>query len=142
FHLAGYRVNEGETATIQVDRTGASSTEVTVDYTATTTASTPTSSASPAAFTTVSGTVTIPATKTSATFRVPTGRDGVVAGDAVVTLALSNPTNGASLGRAPAALTIVEADRGGTVFLSQNAYSVDARGSNGRLKLTRSRGVP
>jgi hypothetical protein len=120
------RVTEGSTATLTVDRTGASTTEVTVDFQVTGGTATRGSD-----FNLVSGNLTIPAGngtltflkgETAKTFTVVALPDTEVEGDETVTLALINPTGGAVVGtRATAVVTIGNST---VVQFQQPVYSV------------------
>src|SRR5207237_9709551 len=124
------RVTGGGTAAIQVDRTGATGTEVHVNHAATGSED----------FTAVSGTLTIPAGHTSSTFTVPTFADGVAAGDKTLALTLSAPTNGATLGSpATAKLTITDVDS--IVQFVQPVYTVKESVGTALISLNRSGGT-
>src|SRR4029453_16029218 len=120
------RVTESSTATLIVDRTGASTTEVTVDFQVTGGTATRGSD-----FNLVSGNLTIPAGngtltfqrgETSKTFDVVALPDAEAEGDETVNLALSNPTGGAVVGtRSTAVVTI---GNGAVVQFQQPVYSV------------------
>src|SRR4029453_17365722 len=120
------RVTESSTATLIVDRTGASTTEVTVDFQVTGGTATRGSD-----FNLVSGNLTIPSGngtltflkgETSKTFNGGAPPDAEVEGDETVNLALINPTNGAVLGtRATAVVTI---GNSAVVQFQQPVYSV------------------
>jgi len=79
FHASAYRVTEGGTATVQVDRSGATTTEVTVQYGAFGPTGLPAPNVHPA-----SGVLTFRPGQTSVTFDVVTDVDNMTAGNAIV----------------------------------------------------------
>jgi subtilisin family serine protease len=93
FSQASYTVGEGGTATITVTRTGGTAGSVTVDY-----ATSDGSATKPGDYTASTGTLTFAAGATTATFTVETADDGVGEGSQSVTLQLSSPGGGATLG--------------------------------------------
>lgn len=105
FSAAGYSVSEtGVVARIMVNRTGGTASAVTV--TARTSDGTATA---PADYSSVETVLTFSNGQTSATFAVPVIDDGLGEGNETVSLALVNPTGGATLGAQKAAtLTIVD----------------------------------
>ena len=120
------RITEGTTATLVVERTGASTTAVTVDFQVTGGTATRGSD-----FNLVSGNLTIPsgngtltleAGQMSKTFTVVALSDTEVEGDETVNLALSNPTNGAALG--PRATAVVTIGNSAVVQFQQPVYTV------------------
>ena len=120
------RITEGTTATLVVERTGASTTAVTVDFQVTGGTATRGSD-----FNLVSGNLTIPAGngtltfaagETSKTFAVVALSDTEVEGDETVNLALINPTNGAVLG--PRATAVVTIGNSAVVQFQQPVYTV------------------
>jgi glucose/arabinose dehydrogenase len=125
FSTTGYTVNEPQgTVTITVTRTGGSSGSVSVNYATSNGTATAGSD-----YTATSGTLTFAAGETTKTFTVPIINDTAVESPETVTLTLSNPTNGATLGSpAAATLTINSDDPGGeavTVTFQQgvNGYA-------------------
>jgi hypothetical protein len=105
FSQIGYTVSESAgAATITVIRTGGSDGPVTVNYAA----SNGTATAGQD-YTATSGTLVFLHGETTKTFSVPILEDAVLEGDETLSLALSNPTNGATLaGPSAAVLTILD----------------------------------
>jgi hypothetical protein len=133
FHTATAKVTEGGTVVIQVDRGGATTTNVTVDYAAVA------GTAAPGDFTPVSGTLSIASGHTTASFNVPTFPNTVADGDRTVILTLGNPTNGATLGtRSTQTLTIADDDS--LVQFSQSVFTTK-EGTAGVITVTRSGGL-
>lgn len=118
FRLASatQKVTEGGTVTLVVDRTRATTTEVTVRYAMTG------GSASVSDFDlSGSGTLTFKAGETTKSFTLTARADGVLEGDKTVTLTLLGPTGGAELGRATATVTIAD---NAVVQFQQASFSV------------------
>ena len=99
FGHRSYAVLEGGTATISVTRTGTAG-PVTVDY-----ATASATAAAPADYEATSGTLTFHVGETVQTFTVPTASDAQAEGSELVTLTLSDPTDGLVLG-SPSAVTL------------------------------------
>jgi len=113
FHASSFSASEAAgAATIQVDRTGGAASNVTVHY-----ATSNGSATAGTDYTATSGTLTFDADQTSATFQVPIRNDSGDEPDETVTLQLSAPGGGGTLG-APttATLTIVDDDPDGRIF--------------------------
>ena len=119
FRAGNVTVPEGTAATFFVDRSGATTTAVTVTYTAT-----PVNAVPGQDYTPVSGILSFPAGATSRSFTVPTVANTRLDGSRSVLLSLGAPINGAMLGRDTSVLTILDNDRPGTVRLSAATYSV------------------
>jgi carbon monoxide dehydrogenase subunit G len=115
-------------ATFTVTLSEASGQEVTVDY-----ASSDVSTTAASDYTGVSGTVTIAAGATSATFDVPVLADTFDEASETATLTLSNPSN-ATISDATGTLTIVDDDD--TPSLSINDVSYTESGSAGNATFT------
>jgi hypothetical protein len=136
FSQSGYAVTEGSPATITVSRTGGNHGGVTVAY------ATSNGTAGSGDYTAASGTLTFGAGVMSQTFTVNTTNDTVVEPAETVTLTLSNPQGGASLGTPnPATLTINDNDTAGSVQFSAATYSVGEGGGNVTLTVTRTGGT-
>jgi len=108
FNAANFNVNENAgTATVTVDRVGGNSSAVSVHYS--TSAGTATSGSD---YTSVSGTLSWPAGDLSSkTFTVPIKDDSLNENNETISLGLSSPTGGATLGNQKnAALTIIDDD--------------------------------
>ncbi len=107
FSAATYSVNEnGGNATITVSRVNGSEGSVTVNY-----ATSDGTATAPSDYTAASGTLTFATGVTSQTFSVPITSDISDEVDETVTLTLSNPTGGATLGTPiTSVLTIVDDD--------------------------------
>jgi hypothetical protein len=106
FSSAAYNVNEGtSTATITVTRIGGSSGAVSVNYA--------TSNGTATAgndYTASSGVLNFAAGETTKSFTIPITNDATVEGSETINLALSNPTNGATLGSQNTALLTIQDD--------------------------------
>lgn len=113
FHASSFSVNEADgSATIQVDRTGGAASNVTVHY-----ATSNGSATAGADYTATSGTLTFAADQTSATFEVPILNDRSDEPNETVTLQLSAPGGGGTLGTpTTATLTIIDDDPDGQIF--------------------------
>jgi hypothetical protein len=141
FSASSYSVNESAgTITISATRTGGSSGAVSVSYSVTSGTAT-----AGLDFTAVTGTLTWADGDTSSkTFTVPILDDSLVEGNETVTLTLSNPTGGATLGTpSNATLTIVDNDvppSFGTLQFSTSAYSVNEAAGTATITVTRSGG--
>ena len=124
FSAAGYTVSEANaTATITVQRTGATTPVVSVNY-----GTSDGTAVAPSDYQTTAGVLTFLAGQTSKTFTVPVVNDLLAEGNQSVNLTLTNPI-GALLGTpATAVLTLTDNDTGGTVTLSAAAYSVPENG--------------
>jgi hypothetical protein len=124
FFQALYTANETATsATITVVRSGGTASGVTVDF-ATSDGPPPTGAVAGVDYLATLTTITFAAGQTTRTVSVPlTGDDGVQEGSKFVTLTLSNPGGGATLGpRTTASLKIV--DNEATVQFTAASYSV------------------
>ena len=122
FSAGSYNVSEASaTATITVQRTGAATPVVSVNY-----ATSDGTAVAPDDYEATAGVLTFLAGQTSKTFTVPIGNDLRAEGNQTVNLTLTNPI-GALLGApATAVLTITDNDTGGTVTFSAATYSVAA----------------
>ncbi|MFY9224323.1 MAG: Calx-beta domain-containing protein [Blastocatellia bacterium] len=137
FSLATYSVMEsGVNATITVTRANGTEGTVTVDYAASDATATAGSD-----YTATSGTLTFLNSETSKTFSVPVIDDVLVEGNETLSLTLSNPTGGATLGSpSTAVLTIVDNDNAGSLQFSSATYSVMENGANATITVTRANG--
>jgi subtilisin family serine protease len=134
FSAATASVTEGGTATVTVTRTGVNlASDVTVDYLVTGGSAT----GDGVDYTLANGTLPFGAGVTSRTFTVPTVSDTLAEGPETITIALANPTGGASLG-APATttLTIVDNDSGGVIAFALAIYTV-TEGNSATLTVKR-----
>src|SRR5262249_55673311 len=124
FSAAAYTVSEsGGTATVTGTRAGGSAGTGTGHY-----ATSNGTAAAGSDYTATSGALTFADGETSKTFTVPITNDTAVEGDETVTLTLSAPTGGATLGSpATATLTIQDDDVAQPGFLqfSTSAYTVN-----------------
>jgi hypothetical protein len=131
FSTGNYSVQEGLTATITLTRSGVTTTAVTVDYVAID----PLFDGAVA-----TGTVTFPAGATSRTFPVPTSGNFNPDADRILSLALSNPTNGATLGaRSTANLIVLNDDS--TFAFSQPTFTVSEKAGKATIMVNRSGGL-
>ena len=107
FSQANYTINESQaSATITITRTGMTAGSATIHYATSNGTATAGSD-----YTATSGDVTFASGETSKTFTVAIINDGATEPDETVTLTLSNPSFGATLGTPnPATLTIVDND--------------------------------
>ena len=131
FSMGNYSVQEGMTATITVNRTGATTTPITVDYVA----------SDPLLETTLaSGTLSFAAGQTSRTFPVPTPQNPFPGPDRVMNLFLSNPTNGAALGaRSTANLNLLDDDS--TFDFAQTTFTVSEKAGKASITINRFGGL-
>jgi hypothetical protein len=93
FSQIGYAVVEGGTAVITLTRSGGTAGPVTVDF-----ATSDGSATEPSDYTATTGTVTFQAGETTATFTIDTASDGTGEGAESVTLTLTDPTGGLTIG--------------------------------------------
>lgn len=107
FTRAAFQVSEGEgSATVEVHRTGTTSTTITVDFT------TSNGTANAGDYTAVSSTLAFAPGETRKTISIPIRTDNLVEDDETILLTLSNPTGGSVLGSQPTAvLTILNDDQ-------------------------------
>src|SRR4029077_6461151 len=131
FSTGNYSVQEGMTATITVNRTGAMTTPVTVDFVAT----------DPIVMGSLAtGTLYFPAGATSRTFTVPTLGNFLVDADHLVSLTLSNPTNGATLGtRSTANLNVLNDDS--SFAFAQPTFTVSEKAGKATIMVARAGGL-
>lgn len=139
-NAATYTVNENQgTATITVNRSGGSDGSVTVNYATANGTATAGSD-----YTATSGTLTFAAGETSKTFTVPIINDTAIEANETVTVSLSSPTGGATLGSpATATLTIVSDDvatQPGVLQFSGAAYSASETNPTVTITVTRTSG--
>jgi hypothetical protein len=139
FSAATYSVSEAGVATITVQRTGGgTASAVTVDY-ATGPGGTATAGTD---YLTAVGTLTFNANEASKAFTVPILNDAADESNETVSLALSNPTGGATLGTpSTAVLTIVDDDVPGPITFSAPSYTVLETGGLALIKVTRTGGA-
>ena len=127
FRLGNYSVQEGMPASITLDRTGATTTAVTVDFVAVD----PLLDGSPA-----TRTLSFAPGQSSLTFAVPTAGDPFRGPDRRLNLVLSNPTNGATLGaRSTANLNVLDDDS--TFDFAQTAFMVSEKAGKATIKINR-----
>ena len=120
------------TATVVVTRTGGTAPGVTVAYQ--TNNGTATSGADYGA---TSGVLSFGAGVTSLTFTIPVFGDGETEGDETLTVTLSNPTAGATLGT-PSTATVNIFDDEQVIQFSSLTYSVSEAGPNAEITIVRS----
>jgi hypothetical protein len=137
FGSAAYRVNEtGRAAKITVTRTGGRAGGVTVAY-----ATSPGTAVPDLHYQNVAGVLTFGAGESKKTVVVPILNNTLADGSQTVTLTLSAPGGGATLGpQATAVLTIADDDAGGTVQFSAAAYTVARGAGAATITVTRARG--
>jgi uncharacterized repeat protein (TIGR01451 family) len=135
FNAATTHVTEGGTATIQVNRSGATSTTVMVNYAVT--AGTATAGGD---FDVATGTLSFPAGSTKQTFTVPTFQNTTATPTGrTVLLALSNPTNGAAVGPQGTATLVIDDDESTVQFDRPQYFTPE--GTAGVITLTRTGAV-
>jgi ribosomal protein L35AE/L33A len=137
FTAADYTVSEdGNTATIDIQRTGGSDGSVSVQFTSAN------GSATAGSDYTDSSTVVTWAAGESGTksITIPIIDDTLVEGDETVNLSLSNPTGGARLGTNSAALLTIADVENGELQLSSSSYSVSENGGTITIDITRASG--
>ena len=118
FSKATYSVPEAGAAAILVTRSGGTASGVTVNY-----ATSDGTASAGADYVTTTGTLTFGGGTTSLTFTVPVVNDTAAEGNETVTLSLSNPSGGATLGtQGSAVLTIVDDEP--TVAFATDAFTV------------------
>ncbi|MFN8526793.1 MAG: Calx-beta domain-containing protein [Chloroflexota bacterium] len=138
FSATNYSVGEGAgTATITVNRTGGNAPGVSVNY-----ATSDDSAVAGQDYTTTAGTLTFAGGETSKTFTVPILADTLSEPSEAINLALSTPTNGATLGTIRnAVLTITNDDVAGSLQLSGATYSVAESAGTVTITVTRTGGT-
>lgn len=136
FSAAIYEVQENAgNATITVIRTGGSDVAASVTYSASAGTATPNDDFTPA-----TGTLNFAPGETEKTFTVAINNDTSFEQNETVNLALSNPTNGATLGSPDTATLTILSDDGATTFsLSAKNYSAE-EGATVSVKVLRSGG--
>ena len=117
-------------ATFTVTLSEASAQEVTVNY-----ASSNNTATAGSDYTAASGTVTIAAGATSATFNVPVSTDTLDEASETATLTLSSPTN-ATISDATGTLTIVDDDTAPTLSINDVSYTESGTGGNATFTVT------
>jgi len=140
FAAANYTVNEGESSTINVTRTGGSDGMVSVQYFATGESIAMANSD----YSNASGTLTWADGENSAkSFTISTSDDSEVEGNEILKLTLSNPTGSASLGTpTQTTLSISDNDEAGVAGILQFAvanYTLN-EGDNSTINVTRTGG--
>ena len=132
FSPASYSVSEaGSSATVTINRTGNTSSLVSVHFATANGTATAGSD-----YTAVSQDVSFAAGETSKTVSVPITDAHVIGGSRTVSLALSSPSTGATLtSPSTATLTIVDDDR--AVAFSTSAYSVNETGGSATITINR-----
>lgn len=142
FSSVSYEVDEaGVAAVITVNRVNGTNGDITVDYS--TSNGTATEGIDYAA---ASGTLTLLSGETSKTFTVPVTDDSEIEGDETISLALANPTGGASLGAiVQATLTIKDNDKQqegpGVLEFELNEITVDEAIGQALVKVIRTGGA-
>jgi len=130
---SSYKVNENSgTATVTVLRSRGTASGVSVDYT--TSGGTATAGLD---YLATSGTLTFAAGQTSQTFTIPIINDTLAEGNETVSLALSNPTGGATLSTPSAAVLTVVDDEMPVQFNASN-YTVSEGSRSATITVTRS----
>ena len=137
---ATYTVNENPgTVTVTVNRVNGSDGSVTVNY-----ATANGSATAGSDYTATSGTLTFAAGETSKTFAIPIINDTAVEGNETVTISLSSPTGGATLGSpANATLTIISDDvatQPGALQFGSATYAANENGGTVTITVTRTGG--
>ena len=138
FSAASYTVGEGVAhAVITVQRVNGSAGTVKVNYTTQNGSAT-----SPSDYTARAGTLTFLPGVTSATFAVPIVNDALDETNETVTLKLSNPTGGATLGaQSYAKLIIADNDAGGVIQFALANYNAAENATTILLNVTRTGGT-
>jgi hypothetical protein len=130
FSIANVSVNErAGTATLTVTKAGTSALSNAVNY-----ASANGTATAVKNYTAVSGTLTFASTDTTKTLTVPIIDDSIYTGNETFSVALSAPTNGATIGTGTATVTIVEGD---TVSFSIASVSVNENAGSAVLTVTK-----
>ncbi len=133
FNSANYSVSEGGgSATITITRTGSTAATDSVHF-----ATANGTAAAGSDYTAVSQTVSFPAGATSRTVSVPITNDAAIEGDESVSLYLSGPSAGTTIGSAHAAVLIV-VDNDRAFAFSAAKYSVKERGGSAAITISRS----
>ena len=137
FSAAAYSRSEGlPTATITVSRSGGLASGVTVNY-----ASSDGTAQAGLDYTTTSGTLSFTSGQTSRTFTLPILPDDLDEDNESLTLTLSSPTAGATLGSpATATLSITDDDTDGVFQFSLSGYTGSEGGGPATVMVTRSGG--
>ena len=137
FRVSGYTVLESAgTATIQVTRTGGTQGTVSVHY-----ATSNGTGFAGVDYTPVAGTITFNPGEVSKSFTVPILNDGRPDPDETVALALSNPTNGASLGDPNTATLLIQDTNSPTIQFATPSPSVREDAGTATVVVTRNVGV-
>lgn len=137
FSAATYTVSEAAgTATVVVTRTGGLAQGVTVTFATSAGTATPGDD-----YTETTTTVTFAGGETSKAVTVPIINDSVVEPNETVTLTLSNPGGGGTLGpRSTAVLTIISDDQPGVIEFSAATYGVNESAGPAKIVVTRTGG--
>ncbi|MGH3371547.1 MAG: Calx-beta domain-containing protein, partial [Nocardioidaceae bacterium] len=137
FSSVTYSITEGSSALITVERTGALTAGMSVDF-----ATSDGTGVANTDYLPVAGTLVFGAGVATKTFSVPSTRNLVETANRTVNLTLSNATGGAVLGQAPSAvLTILENDEGGVVKLGAATYAVSEAAGFVTILVTRTNGA-
>lgn len=139
-NAATYTVNENQgTATITVNRVNGSEGAVTVNY-----ATTSGTASAGSDYTTTSGTLSFAAGEVSKSFTIPVINDTVIEGNETVSITLSSPGGGATLGTpTTATLTIISDDvatQPGVLQFSGATYAVNETSATVTIIVTRTGG--
>jgi len=133
FSVAAFSVSEkGPVATITVQRTGPTTSAVSVQY-----ATSDGTALAGADYTATAGTLSLGPAVVKKTFTVPITDDPLIEGDETVTLTLSNPAGGAVLGARSTALLTIRTDNS-VLQLSAVSYSVSEAAKSVAITVTRS----
>lgn len=136
FSSATYSVNEDAgTLTVTVTRSAGSTTAATIDY-----ATSNGGASAGSDYTTSSGTLNFAAGQTSATFSVPILDDSLIEGNETFTVALSNPTGGATLAAVSSATATIADVEGGSFSLSAGTYGTTETAGSLAITVNRSAG--
>ena len=137
FSSATYTVSEATaTASITVQRTGATTPVVSVPYS--------TSDGTALAsfdYTGTSGVLTFASGQTSKTFTVPILNDSLAEGGQTLNLTLGTPTGAWLVSPSTAALTITDNDTGGTLAFASSNFSVSENGGSATITVLRTGGT-
>ena len=134
FSKQRYDVSETDGhATITVRRVGGSGGAVSVNY-----ATSDGTAGAPGDYATTSGTLNFADGETTKSFDVPVNWDGLAEGDETISLALSNPANGADLGtHAASVIHITDDGASAPVQFSAGSYDVSETGGPATITVNR-----
>ena len=132
------------TAVVNIQRTGATNTTVTVSYQAVASTNLPNAAVAGINFTPVAGTLTFLPGQTNKVFLVPILNDGIPDGNRPIQLQITaaGPTNLIVLGLTNAVLTILDAQFApGILSFAQTVYRVPEHGTNAAITVIRNHGA-